>query len=65
MTWRDEVLDPATMTEQDIRAELRHDLYVYERVRYPLSQSAMAARINALVAEMDSRFAAARIEEQG
>ncbi len=53
--WRDEVLDPGTMSEADIRAELGHDLYVYQRVGHPLSKAAMARRIEALVAELDRR----------
>jgi hypothetical protein len=53
--WRSEVLDPATMSADDIRAELQHDLSVYERVRHPISKQAMAGRINRLVEEMDRR----------
>jgi hypothetical protein len=54
-SWSDEVLDPATMTASDIRAELRHDLDVYERVQHPLSKAGMARRIETLVEEMDRR----------
>lgn len=55
--WRDQVLDPASMSTEDIRAELRHDLDVYEQVQHPLSKRAMTARIARLVAEMDQRVA--------
>lgn len=55
MSWRTEVLDPASMNETDIRAELRHDLGVYERLAHPVSRQAMAIRIERLVAEMDRR----------
>jgi hypothetical protein len=53
--WRDEVCDPATMTTEDLKAELRHDLDVYDRVRDPLSRAAMGRRIEKLVVEMDER----------
>lgn len=53
--WRDEVLDPVTMTVEDIRDELRHDLDVYDRVQHSVSRAAMARRIEVLVAEMDRR----------
>jgi hypothetical protein len=43
--WRDKVLDPAMMETDEIRAELRHDLRVYERVQHPLSKVGMARRI--------------------
>ncbi len=46
---------PADMSTGDIRAELRHDLSVYERVQHPVSKAAMARRIEMLVAEMDRR----------
>jgi len=55
VSWRTEVLEPVTMSTEDIRAELRHDLDVYERVRHSISRQAMVARINVLVAEMDRR----------
>ena len=55
MSWRDEVLDPVTMSDDEIRAELRHDLNVYDDVQHPLSKQAMAARIDRLVREADSR----------
>jgi len=55
MNWRTEVIPPGEMSTADIRAELRHDLNVYEQVQHPLSKAAMAARITALVEEMDSR----------
>ena len=55
--WRDKVCEPATMTTEDVRAELRHDLSVYDRVRDPLSKLAMGRRIEELVAEMDERTA--------
>jgi len=55
MTWRTEVLEPAAMTTDDIRAELRHDLDVYERAADPVSRAAMGRRIERLVAEMDKR----------
>lgn len=53
--WRDEVLDPATMTDDEIRAELAHDLRVYDEVRHPVSKQAMAVRIDRLVREADCR----------
>ncbi len=53
--WRDEVLKPSTMTDADLRAELRHDLDVYDRVQHSLSREAMASRINDLVNELDLR----------
>ena len=53
--WRTEVLDPATLTDADLRAELRHDLYVYDHAQHPLSREAMAYRIDRLVTELDLR----------
>lgn len=55
--WRTEVIPPAEMSTEMIRAELRHDIDVYGSVRSPISSVAMAARINALVEEMDKRVA--------
>jgi hypothetical protein len=46
------------MPTDDIRAELAHDIDVYERVQHPLSKQAMGRRIEVLVAEMDRRVAA-------
>lgn len=60
--WRDEVLDPATMSEADIRAELRHDLSVYDQVQHPLSKAAMGARITVLTKEMDERVARGEVK---
>lgn len=56
--WRREVIPPGEMQTDDIRAELRHDLSVYERVQHPISKAAMARRIEVLVAEMDARAVA-------
>ena len=53
--WRTEVIPPAEMATEDIRAELRHDLDVYQRVGHPVSKAAMARRIEVLVEEMDRR----------
>ena len=53
--WRTEVLPPEQMTTEEIRAELRHDLNVYEQVGHQLSKAAMARRIEVLVEEMDAR----------
>lgn len=55
MSWRDEVLDPAEMSDDDLRAELRHDLDVYERVQHQVSRWAMARRIEMLTDELDRR----------
>jgi hypothetical protein len=63
VSWRTEVLEPATMSTADIRAELRHDLDVYDRVQDPVSKMAMAARINELVVEMDARASTQGVEE--
>lgn len=57
MSWLTEVLDPATMSESDLRAELRHDLHVYDRLHHSLSKAGMARRIEALVEELDHRVA--------
>ena len=53
--WRTEVIPPADMSDSDLRAELRHDLAVYERVQHPLSKAGMARRIEDLVEELDAR----------
>lgn len=64
MGWRDEVLDPAKMKTEDIRAELRHDLNVYDQARSPISKGAMAGRINVLVEEMDRRAESPPVEAE-
>ena len=55
MSWRTQVVEPSEMSDADIRAELRHDLAVYERLQHPMSRAGMAHRIEVLVAEMDKR----------
>jgi hypothetical protein len=62
--WRQKVIPAGEMETEDIRAELRHDLRVYEQVGHPLSKQAMAARITALVEEMDRRVLAAVVPEE-
>ncbi len=53
--WRTEVLEPSTMSTEDIQAELRHEIDVYGRVQHSLSKAAVAGRITLLVDEMDRR----------
>ena len=55
VSWRTQVVEPSEMSDADIRAELRHDLAVYERLQHPMSRAGMAHRIEVLVAEMDKR----------